>query len=152
MVSWNDFIDMLWRIARSSACFRTRIYFDGRCMPCSHSSSPSMLASSTSMPRCNFISCIHVEGCHFTKCPDITEETKAELKSFKRSNSGKDVDRYWIDSCHRKGLVDCRICTSSKSSELEVILLKSTRDDLLKREIAAGLIFLATHAEERTPR
>ena len=41
----SDFIDMLWPIARSSAFFLfglswMRFYFDERCMPCSHSSSP----------------------------------------------------------------------------------------------------------------
>ena len=146
---------MLWPITRSSACIWMRFYFDGRCMPCSPSSSPiyaCILEFHATMQLHFMISCITCRRMPFHKCPDITEETKAELKSFKRSNSGKDINRYWIESCHRKGLVDCRICTSSKSSELEVILLKSTRDDLLKREIAAGLIFLATHAEERTPR
>ena len=75
-------------------------------------------------------------GYHFTKCPDITEAIQSELKSFKRSHSSKDIERYWIDSCHRKGLVDGR--TGSESSETEVILLKNTADDLLDRGSAGA--------------
>ena len=43
---------------------------------------------------------------HMMICPYISEELKSEYKSFKRSHSSNSIIQYWIDSCHRKGLVD----------------------------------------------
>ena len=85
-------------------------------------------------------------GYHFTKCQDITEEMKAENKSAKRSHSGKAIGRYWIDSCHRKGLVDGRLGSGDAS---EVILLEDS-DNLEYRSSSARSSAAAT-ATARPP-
>ena len=79
-------------------------------------------------------------GYHFTKCQEITEEIKAENKSVKRSHSGRAIGRYWIDSCHRKGLVDGRLGSGDAS---EVILLKNS-DNLEYRDPSARSSAAAT--------
>jgi hypothetical protein len=57
-------------------------------------------------------------GYHFGKCLDISKEVREEQKALKKTHSGRSIGQYWIESCHRKGLVDGRQGLGAESAEM----------------------------------
>jgi len=66
-------------------------------------------------------------GYHFGKCLDISKEVREEQKALKKTHSGRSIGQYWIESCHRKGLVDGQQGLGAESTEL-ILRLQASAD------------------------